>query len=155
MKIFWIVLAVVAVALVIFGVINYFLQKRRQSIAEREGVVVYATILSLEDARGLAKHAQLKKITMRVQEPGDTTGREVTIRTRIAPNQKFTPGVKIAVAIDPKNPKRVYPASPEAAKRVVLTGSRLERRQMRAQGFQRQQPNTPPRYQPPIRTGRR
>jgi hypothetical protein len=154
MKIFWIVLGIVALALVVAGLINYFLQRRRQKLADTQGVVVYATVLSVDDAGGLAKHAQLKKIALRVQEPGETTGREVTIRTRIAPNQKFAPGMKVAVAIDPKNPKRVYPASPEAAKRVVLTGSRLERRQMRAQGFNRQQPPAP-RYQPPIKTGRR
>lgn len=154
MKIFWIVLAVVVVVLVTMGLINYFLQRRRQALAEREGVVVYATVLSADDAGGLAKHAQLKKIVLRVQEPGETSAREVTIRSRLTPGQKLAPGMKLAVSIDPKNPKRVYPAGPEAAKRVVITGSRLERRQMRAQGFNRQQPPAP-RYQPPIKTGRR
>ncbi len=116
-------------------------------MAERDGVVVYATVVSMEDARGLYKHAQIKKIAMRVQEPGQNTARDVTIRTRVQAGQKFTAGMKVAVIIDPTNPKRVYPASPEAAKRAVITGSRLERRQMRAQGLNRQQQN--PGYQPP------
>lgn len=154
MKIFWIVLGLVLLVLAIAGTINYFLQRRRQRTAEREGVVVYATIVSVGDAGGLAKHAQLKKIVLRVQEPGDNLGREVTIRTRIAANQKFAPGMKVAVAIDPKNPKRVYPAGPEAAKRVVITGSRIERRQMKAQALSRQQPQNPG-YQPPQSTLRR
>jgi hypothetical protein len=56
------------------------------------------------------------------------------------------------VAIDPKDTRRVYPASPEAAKRAVVTGSRKERRTMQSQlrspsrGGQR----PPSGYQPPI-----
>jgi hypothetical protein len=41
--------------------------------------------------------------------------------------------MKLPVVLDPKNPKRVYPASAEAAKRAVMTGSRDERRMMQQQ----------------------
>ena len=139
MKIFWIILLVVVLVLATSSLVNYLLQRARQRRAEKEGTVVYATVLSV--------------VVMRIQEPGDSSGREVTLRTRIPATQKISAGMRLAVMIDPKNPKLVYPASPDAAKRVVITGSRLERRQMRAQGVQRQQ--QPPRYQPPIKTGRR
>jgi hypothetical protein len=63
----------------------------------------------------------------------------------------MTPGMLIPVVIDPKDSRRVYPASEEAAKRAVVTGSRLERRviqqQMRTPG--RRGPNQPSGYQPP------
>ena len=154
MKIFWIVLAILVVAFATFALVNYLLQRRRQQRAEREGTVVYATLLSVEPMTGLAKYAQMQKIALRVQEPGDNTPREVTIRTRSAPGQKLSPGMKIAVILDPTNPKRVFPASPEAAKRAVVTGSRQERRLMKNGALQRQQPQRPT-YQPPIKTGRR
>lgn len=154
MKIFWLILLCTLLALVIVGTVNYLLQRRRQKLADRNGVVVYATVLSMTDAGGLMKHAQVKKISLRVQEPGDNIGREVTIRTRIPPGQKFTSGMKVAVVIDPRNPKRVYPATPESAKRAVMTGSRIERRQAKAHGFSRQQPPKPG-YQPPQSTLRR
>jgi hypothetical protein len=61
-------------------------------------------------------------------------------------------GMRVPVVIDPQNPKRVYPASEEAAKRAVATGSRLERRvmqqQMRKPG--RGVPQQPSGYQPPV-----
>jgi hypothetical protein len=142
MKIFWIVLAIIVVALAVNALVNYLVQRRRQQRAEREGVVVYGTVVSLENVGGLMKYADLKKVTMRVQEPGTTTGREVVLRTRIPAGQALTPGMKVPVIIDPKNPKRIFPASPEAAKRVVITGSRLERRQMRVQ--QQNQPQRDP-----------
>lgn len=135
MKIFWIVLAIVVVAFATYALVNYLLQRRRQQHADREGTVVYASVLSVEPMKGLAKHAEMKKITLRLQDPGTNSGREVTLRSRVTPGQKLSPGMRLAVVIDPKKPAIVYPASPEAAKRVVLTGSRQERRQMKAQGF--------------------
>ena len=132
MKIFWIVLAVVVLMVAAWAAVNYFLQRRRQEAAQRNGVVVYATVLSVEPVGGWAKQLDLKKIVMRLQEPGQTSTREVELRTRTQPGQKITPGIKLAVAVDPKNPKRIYPASPDAAKRIVITGSREERRQMKA-----------------------
>ncbi len=132
MKIFWIVLAVIVLALAAWSLVNYLLQKRRQDTAQREGAVVYATVLSIEPVGGWAKRLEIKKILMRLQEPGEVTPREVTLRTRTQPGQKITPGIKLAVAVDPKDKQRIYPANPEAAKRIVITGSREERRQMKA-----------------------
>jgi hypothetical protein len=58
----------------------------------------------------------------------------------------------IPIVIDPKNAKRVYPATPESAKRVVLTGSRQQRRimqsQLRSPG--KGGPRPPSGYQPPV-----
>jgi|SRR5579875_1609000 len=145
MKIFWIVLAVVVAGLAINAGVRYLLQKKRQERAERDGVVVYATIVSVDAVGGLMKYAEMKQVTMRIQEPGATTSREVSLRTRLPPGQKITPGLKIPIVVDPANPKRVYPASPEAAKRAVMTGSRLERRHMRVGSpAQRQQPQRDP-----------
>ena len=96
----------------------------------------------------------VEKITLRVQEPGSTEAREVVIKTRTQPGQRMSPGMRVPVVIDPTNPKRVYPASEEAAKRAVATGSRLERRvmqqQMRKPG--RGIPQQPSGYQPPQST---
>ena len=41
--------------------------------------------------------------------------------------------MRLPITIDPKDPKRVLPANAESAKRVVLTGSRIERRMMKSQ----------------------
>ncbi len=132
MKIFWIVLAVLAVMFAAWALVNYLLQRRRQNTAQADGVVVYATVLSIEPVGGWMKQLDLKKIVLRLQEPGEASPREVTLRTRTQPGQKITPGIRLAVVVDPKNPKRIYPAGPEAAKRIVITGSREERRQMKA-----------------------
>lgn len=141
MKIFWIVLLVIVLAVAANSAVMYFLQKRRQQRAERDGVVLYATLVSAVPLRGLMKYADMKKVTMRLQDPGSKTPREVSLRTRLPAGQKVTPGMKVAVVVDPKDPKRVYPASPEASKRAVVTGSRLERRHMRVgtQAEQQQQ----------------
>lgn len=151
MKLTFLILGIVVAVLAIVAAINYFRQKRRQAATEREGVVVYATVISAEPVGGWAKQLDMKKITLRVQEP-EGEPREVTFRTRTAPGQNIAPGVRLIVAIDPGDPKRVYPASPEAAKRVVVTGSRQERRFMRSQlrspGRNPQRP--PSGYQPPI-----
>jgi hypothetical protein len=93
----------------------------------------------------------MEKIVLRVQEPGQTESRTVTIQTRTQPGQHMEPGMRIPVVIDPTDSKRVYPASEESAKRAVATGSRLERRvmqqQMRSPG--RRGPQQPSGYQPP------
>lgn len=144
MKIFWIVLAVIAVGLAINSGVMYLLQKRRQQRAERDGVVLYATVISAVSLGGLLKYADMKKVTMRIQDPGSKSPREVSLRTRMPAGQKVTPGMKIAVVVDPDKPERVYPAGPEAAKRAVMTGSRLERRHMRV-GSAGQREQQPPR----------
>jgi hypothetical protein len=146
MKIFWIVLLVVVLGVAINSLVMYLLQKRRQQRAERDGVVLYATLVSETPLGGLLKYADMKKLVMRVQDPGTNAPREVSLRTRLPAGQKVTPGMRITVVVDPKDPKRVYPASPEAAKRVVVTGSRLERRHMRvgtAAQQQQQRDNIP------------
>ena len=142
MKIFWIVLAVAVLGLATNALVMYLLQKRRQGRAEKDGVVVYATLVSATTLGGLMKYADMKKVVMRIQEPGAALPREVSLRTRLPAGQTVTPGMKLAVILDPKNPKRVYPASAEAAKRAVVTGSRLERRHLRvgSAGGRQQQP---------------
>lgn len=131
MKIFWIVLGAVVLAIAINALVSYLLQRKRQQRAERDGVVLYATVVSATALGGLMKYADMKKVTMRIQDPGSKNPREVALRTRVPAGQKITPGMKLAIIVDPKDPKRVYPASPEAAKRAVVTGSRIERRHMR------------------------
>lgn len=116
-------------------VVLYFFQRWRQQKAEREGVAVYATVISIEPMKRFGRTLPIMKIVMWIQEPGSTTSREVTLRSRVEPGQKITAGVRLAVVIDPKNPARIYPAGPEAAKRVVLTGPRRDRRQMRKAGY--------------------
>lgn len=150
MKLTFLILGILIVVLAILGTVNYFRQKLRQKAAEQKGVVVYATVLSAEPVGGWAKRLDMKEIKMRVQEPnGDP--REVKLRTRTAPGQKIEAGVRLVVAIDPKDPKRVYPAGPEAAKRVVVTGSRMERRLMQSQLRNPRAVQRPPSgYQPPI-----
>ena len=145
MKIFWIVLAVVVCGLAINSAVMYLLQRRRQQSAERDGVVVYATVLSVDPVGGLLKYADMKKVNLRIQEPGTAAPREVSLRTRVPAGQKIGSGMKIPVAIDAKNPKRIYPVGAEAAKRAVITGSRLERRHMRVggAGAQQQPPRDP------------
>ncbi len=133
MKIFWIVLGSLILAAALWTGINYLLQKLRQKYAEKHGTVVYATVVSIGPVTGWAKRLDLKKIVLRLQEPDADAPREVTLSTRTAPGQKLAAGMRLIVVIDPKKPARVYPAQAESAKRVVITGSREERRMMNAQ----------------------
>ena len=150
MKLTFIILGSILAVLAILAGINYLRQKRRQQRAEKDGVVVYATVLSAEPVGGWAKRLDMQEIKMRVQEPNGEP-REVTLRSRTAPGQNISPGVRLIVAVDPTDPKRVYPASPETAKRVVVTGSRQERRLMQSQLRNPRMPQRPPSgYQPPI-----
>ena len=142
MKVFWIVFAALIVALAIFALVRYLLQRRRETAAQRDGAVVYATVVAVEEIGGWAKRLAMKAITLRLQDPGATSPREVTLRTRVAPGQKLVPGLMLTVAVDPKDPKRVYPAGQEAAKRLVVTGSRQERRLIKSQST-RLKPRTP------------
>src|ERR1700761_2933314 len=157
MKISSIVILALFVAFLAWRITAFLLERQRQKKADREGVVVYATFLSSEPIKFFGKpQTDVEKITLRVQEPGSTEVREVVIRTRTQPGQRMSPGMRVPVVIDPKNPKRVYPASEESAKRAVATGSRLERRvmqqQMRKPG--RGIPSQPSGYQPPPSTMR-
>ena len=155
MKISSIVILALFVAFIAWRITAFLLERQRQKKADREGVVVYATFLSSEPIKFFGRpQTDVEKITLRVQEPGSTEAREVVIKTRTQPGQRMSPGMRVPVVIDPKDPKRVYPASEEAAKRAVATGSRLERRvmqqQMRKPG--RGVPQQPSGYQPPPST---
>ena len=152
MRISSIIFLVVALGAIGWTVFRYFWEKRRQQQADKTGTVVYATFVSSEPVKFFGKvQGDIAKITLRVQEPGAAEPREVTLRSRTDPRQRMQPGMRIPVVIDPKNPKRVYPASPESAKRAVATGSRMERRvmesQLRSPG--RKGPQMPSGYQPP------
>jgi hypothetical protein len=152
MKTSLIVTALILLIPITYFLVQYLVQRTRQKRAESKGTVVYATLLSAEPVKFFGKpQGDTMKIVLRVQEPGETTAREVSLRTRVNPAQPLSIGARVPVAIDPKNPKRVYPASEEAAKRAVVTGSRLERRvmqqQLRTPG--RGVPNQPAGYQPP------
>jgi hypothetical protein len=124
--IIWSAVAVVAISI---PIAMYFFQRWRQQRADREGLVVYATVVAMEPVKVFGKISEMVKITLWIQEP-DQAGREVNLRTRIAPGQNLEAGVRLCVAVDSKDPKRIYPASEEAMKRVVHTGPRRERRMM-------------------------
>lgn len=133
-------------------IFQFLWERRRQKIADKEGVVVYATFVSSEPVKFFGRpQTDVEKVTLRVQEPGQTESREVVLKTRVQPGQSMSPGMRVPVVIDPKTPKRIYPATEESAKRAVATGSRLERRvmqqQMRKPG--RGVPSQPSGYQPP------
>ena len=128
----------IGVVVLISVPIGMFLWQRwREKKAQRDGVVVYATVVSGEPVKVFGKMSEMMKIVMWVQEP-DSVAREVTLKSRIAPGQKLEAGTRLCVVIDPKDPKRIYPASEESMKRVVLTGPRRERRMMKTgRGVQR------------------
>jgi hypothetical protein len=123
----WIILFLAAAT----PAVLYFYQRWRQNKADREGLALYATVVSVEPIKRFGKTLPMAKITMWIQEP-DQAPRTVTLRSRIEPGQKIESGVRLAVVVDPKNPKRIYPAGPAAADRIVFTGSRSERRQMKS-----------------------
>jgi hypothetical protein len=150
MKITFEILGYLLLALAATSLVMFLIQRWREKIAQRDGLVVYATLVTSEPMRGFGK-VNMRKITLRIQEP-DSNPREVVIRSRVDPKDKFVPGAMLPVVIDPKNPKRVYPASPESAKRAVVTGSRQERRAMQSQlrsPGRRAGQRPPSGYQPP------
>src|SRR5579875_292522 len=102
MKLTFLILGILVALLAIWAAINYFRQKARQKAAEEKGVVVYANVVSVEPVGGWAKRLDMKEITLRLQEPnGDP--REVKLRTRTQPGQTIVPGVRLIVAVDPKD----------------------------------------------------
>lgn len=149
MKITFEILGIILLVFAAASGTMFLIQRRREQAAQKDGLVLYATLVKTEPMRGLGK-VNMLKIILRIQEP-ESEPREVTIRSRVEPGQKFTPGAMIPVVIDPKNAKRVYPATPESAKRVVLTGSRQQRRVMQSQlrSPGRGGPRPPSGYQPP------
>ena len=130
----------------------YFFQRWRQGQAEKKGVRVYATVVSVGPTRRFGKDLPMKKIVMWLQEPGKDR-RTVTLRTRVAEGQDIVPGMLLTIVVDPKNPERIYPAGAEAAKRLVLTGPRRDRRQLKSGRTGGQRPGGG--YQPPQMGGRR
>jgi hypothetical protein len=157
MKISSAIFGIALLLVIIVAVVRFFLERARQKRVDANGTVLYATFVSSEPVKMFGRpQGDFSKIHLRLQEPGATEPREVTISTRVPPGQQMEPGMKVPVVIDPKNPKRVYPASEQAAKRAVMTGSRLERRQMQSQLRTpgRTGPQPPSGYMPP-NTGRR
>jgi hypothetical protein len=151
--------ALIAVAVAIAIVAGrYFFERSRQKKIDATGTVLYATLLYSEPVKVFGKlQADFVKMTMRLQRPGETEAREVTMSTRIPANQRLEVGMKIPVVLDPRKENRVYPASADSAKRAIMTGSRDERRmmqqQMRSPGRGPRQQNTG--YIPPNMGGRR
>ena len=158
MKISTIIFLVIVVGFIGFNLTRFLLERRRQKRADREGVVVYATFVSSEPVKFFGRpQRDMEKVVLRVQEPGSTETRDVTLKTRVQPGKHMSPGMKIPVVLDPKDPKRIYPATEESAKRAVVTGSRMERRVMQQQlrNPGRKGPQQPSGYQPPSSTMRR
>lgn len=116
----------------IVALVNYLRQRRAQQRAEREGLVLYASVLSAEPVGGLLKTLNIHNIRLSIVEPKEAP-REVTLRTRLPAGQKIGTNQRLIVIIDPVKPDRIYPATPEAAKRVTFTGSRTEQKLMKAQ----------------------
>ncbi len=146
----WVLLAIVLV-LAGVGTFNYLRQRRTAQRAEREGLVLYATVLASQPVGGLMKYVDMQKMTLQIQEPNQAP-REVTLSTRTQKSQKITRGNRLIVIVDPTKPDRVYPATAEAAKRVVFTGSRTEQKLMKAQmkNPRRFHQRTQTGYMPPI-----
>jgi hypothetical protein len=113
-------------------VLLYFFGRWQQKQAEKNGVVVYATVVSIAGVKRFGKDLPVKKITMWLQEPGQER-RTVILQTQIPAGQTIVAGMMIPVAVDPKKPERVFPAGEDAVKRLVLTGPRRDRRQMKKQ----------------------
>jgi hypothetical protein len=128
--VFWLLPVVVLIGI---GV-RFWLQRRREQKAQKDGVVVYATVVSIEPVTVFRKPSPVMKINMWIQEPG-ASRREVSLSSRIPAGQNVGPGVMLPVVVDPSDPKKIYPAGPDAVKRVQLTGSRDMRRRMRQQGL--------------------
>lgn len=151
MKITLYILLSIAIVWGTVALVNYLRQRRAQQRAEREGLVLYGNVISAERAGGLLKYLDIHKIHLGIQEPNQPP-REVTLSSRLAPGQRFDNTQRVMIIVDPANPERVYPATAEAAKRVVFTGSKTERKLMQAQMKNpRRFPRRPTSgYQPPI-----
>jgi hypothetical protein len=110
----------------------FLFQKWRSSQAEKHGVAMYATVTGFEPVKAFGRESEIVKIKLWLQESGHA-GRELSLKSRIPPGQKIQAGMMLPIVFDPKSPNRVYPAGPEAMKRIKLTGSREQRRQMKKQ----------------------
>lgn len=121
--------------LVVLGPLTWFgLQKLREMRAQKKGVAVYATMISVEPVKVFGKISAAMKINLWVQEPGQAQ-RKVSLTSRIPEGQKIEAGMMLPVVIDPMDPQKIYPANADSMKRIQLTGSREQRRQMRRKGL--------------------
>jgi hypothetical protein len=105
-----------------------------ESNAQKKGTALYATMISMEPVKVFGKVSPAMKIRLAIQEPG-ASRREVTLTSRIPEGQRIQAGMMLPVVVDPKDPKKIYPANAESMKRMQLTGSREQRRQMKKQGL--------------------
>ena len=109
---------------------RFLWQRLRESQAQKKGVALYATMVSIAPVKVFGKISAAMKVTLWLQEP-DGARREVSLTSRIPEGQKVEPGMMLPVVIDPSDPKKVYPANADAMKRIQLTGSREQRRRMK------------------------
>ncbi len=151
MKITLLVVLGIVLLAAIASAINYLRQRRAQRKIQAEALVLYGIVLSSAQVSGWLKYLGLFDIMLRIQEPAKSP-REVKLRTRLPPGQVVRPNMSLIVVIDPKRPEQVYPATPEAAKRVTLTGTRQEQKLQQAQlkHPRRFHQRTRSGYQPPI-----
>jgi hypothetical protein len=122
------------VILILVPIVRFLLQKLNESNAQKKGTALYATMISMEPVKVFGKISPAMKIRLAIQEPG-ASRREVTLTSRIPEGQRIQSGMMLPVVVDPKDPKKVYPANTESMKRMQLTGSREQRRQMKKQGL--------------------
>lgn len=150
MKITLIILGILALLALASG-INYLRQRRAQQKIQAEGLVLYGIVLTATKISGWLKYLGLYDILLRIQEPAKAP-REVKLRTRLPPGQRIDPNMSLIIVVDPKKPELVYPASPEAARRVSLAGTKKEQKLMQAQlkHPRRFHQRTRSGYQPPI-----
>ena len=127
---FWLPLVI----LVLIPIVRFLLQKMNESNAQKNGNALYATMISMEPVKVFGKVSPAMKIRLWIQEPGESR-REVTLTSRIPEGQRIQAGMMLPVVVDPKDPKKIYPANAESMKRMQLTGSREQRRQMKKQGL--------------------
>lgn len=150
MKLTLIILGILALLALVSG-INYLRQRRSQGKIQAEGLVLYGVVVSAAKIGGWLKVLGLHDIVLRIQEPAKSP-REVKLRTRLPPGQRIAPNLSLIIVVDPKKPEHVYPATPESAKRVTLTGTKQEQKLMQAQlkHPRRFHQRTQSGYQPPI-----
>jgi hypothetical protein len=128
---FWLPLVV----LILIPIVRFLLQKMRETNAQKNGTALYATMIAIEPVKVFGKVSPAMKIRLWIQEPGAPARREVTLTSRIPEGQRVQAGMMLPVVVDPKDPKKIYPANAESMKRMQLTGSREQRRQMKKQGL--------------------
>ena len=118
--------------LIAVPVTRYLWQRLRELRAQKKGVALYATMVSIEPVKVFGRVSSVMKINLWLQEPGGSR-REVSLTSRIPEGEKIESGMMLPVVVDLSNPKKVYPANADSMKRIQLTGSREQRRRMKKQ----------------------